>query len=204
MSAYGSNPANDPSRQVDGRRSIPTDYNGLTFRSKLEADWARAFDTLDVVWEYERKGRYFGDVFYLPDFYLPKSRQYVEVKGVFERRDFVKFNALLKHTPRRTYTGEWCPDIPLVTCEPGGVFRGWRRRLIDVDAPIDVVLATAPSRVELFACTQCRGWWFCDSDESFRCQCCGAHDGDHYVASIVSSPLPEFPNVHALHFLIPD
>jgi hypothetical protein len=52
------------------RRSIPTRYKKILFRSKLEADWARAFDALGVEWQYEVEGRYFGDVFYLPDFYL--------------------------------------------------------------------------------------------------------------------------------------
>jgi hypothetical protein len=113
---------------VTGKFSIPTEYNGQAFRSKLEADWARAFDTLGVQWRYEPKGRYFGDVFYLVDFYLPMSRQWVEVKGVFEPEDCRKIVGLLTHIEARPYTDpETCPDIALVACEPKGVFRGWER-----------------------------------------------------------------------------
>lgn len=31
----------------------PTEYAGVLFRSKLEATWARFFDTLEIAWEYE-------------------------------------------------------------------------------------------------------------------------------------------------------
>ena len=31
----------------------PTEYNGVIFRSKLEATWARFFDVIGVKWEYE-------------------------------------------------------------------------------------------------------------------------------------------------------
>lgn len=33
--------------------AIPTEYCGVTFRSKLEATWARFFDVIGVEWEYE-------------------------------------------------------------------------------------------------------------------------------------------------------
>ena len=33
--------------------AIPTTYAGVTFRSKLEATWARFFDVIGVAWEYE-------------------------------------------------------------------------------------------------------------------------------------------------------
>lgn len=61
------------------RHSIPTWYSGTRFRSKLEAEWARAFDAIDLEWLYEPEGWLFGEDFYLPDFFLPRSGQYVEV-----------------------------------------------------------------------------------------------------------------------------
>lgn len=183
--------------------SIPTEYEGVLYRSKLEADWRRAFDALGVAVEYERCGHYFGDVFYLPDFWLPASRQYVEVKGVFEPDDVRKIHALLKHVaPRPNTHPDLCPDIAIVACEPEGVFRGWVRSSVPVDDWYTFLTKSA-RRVELFACAVCRGWWFADPDWSWRCQCCGVYAGNGHIAATLGSPLPAFPNTHALHFLAP-
>lgn len=72
------------------RRSIPTRYRDILFRSKLEADWARTFDGLGLEWEYEPEGMYLGNLFYLPDFWLPAAKQYVEVKGVMDEMSLRK------------------------------------------------------------------------------------------------------------------
>lgn len=37
-------------------RAIPTIYNGVEFRSRLEARWAVFFDAMRVRWEYEIEG----------------------------------------------------------------------------------------------------------------------------------------------------
>ncbi len=173
------------------KRSIRTVYNEIEFRSKLEADWARAFDAIGVEWEYEGRGHYFGDVFYLPDFWLPKSRQFVEVKGVFEPQDCRKIQALVRHAKARPFTGEWCPDISIVACMPDGVFFGWERTATPRDDWWQFLTKAAKS-VELFGCTRCNGWWFCDANESFQCQCCGEQYGDHYVLDTFASPLRVF------------
>lgn len=186
------------------KRSIPTVYNGQLFRSKLEADWARAFDALKIEWRYETVGHYFGDVFYLPDFWLPRSRQYVEVKGVFEPEDCRKIQALLRHVRRRPNTNPlFCPDISIVACVPDGKFYGWARTDPAIDDWFEF-LTKASRVVDLMSCARCHGWWFADPDGSWQCQCCGASDGNGHLAGTVSSPLPEFPNVHALHFLAPN
>lgn len=65
--------------------AIETHYGGYRFRSRLEARWAVFFDTLGLRWGYEIEGfripTRIGTVNYLPDFYLPNSGQWVEVKG---------------------------------------------------------------------------------------------------------------------------
>ncbi len=38
---------------MSGPAAIPTNYKGLLFRSRLEAQWAHFFDDLDWPWEYE-------------------------------------------------------------------------------------------------------------------------------------------------------
>jgi hypothetical protein len=169
------------------RRSIPTEYNGRTFRSKLEASWALAFDTLGVAWEYEPKGHYFGRQFYLPDFWLPRSRQYVEVKGVFEPDDCKKIMALLSHAKPRPHTNEDCPDIPIIAAVPDGKFYGWSRGCYPVSW-FDFLITRA-STLELFQCTRCRGWWFGHPEYAWTCQCCGFGDGNGHLAARLESPL---------------
>lgn len=62
-------------------RPIPTRYAGHHFRSRLEARWAVAFDAMGVAWHYEREAFSLpGGTGYLPDFYLPELRLWVEVK----------------------------------------------------------------------------------------------------------------------------
>lgn len=62
-------------------RAIETYYNGYRFRSRLEARWAVFFDTMGIEYEYEPEGfSLYNGEYYLPDFYLPWYRCYVEVK----------------------------------------------------------------------------------------------------------------------------
>lgn len=62
---------------------IETSYAGCRFRSRLEARWAVFFDALRIAWEYEPQGYLIGAANrpYLPDFFLPTSGTWVEVKG---------------------------------------------------------------------------------------------------------------------------
>lgn len=65
-------------------KAIQTEYKGYRFRSRLEARWAVFFDALGIDWEYEPEGYDLGDLgWYLPDFYLPDSKTWVEVKPPF-------------------------------------------------------------------------------------------------------------------------
>lgn len=64
-------------------KAIDTHYNGYKFRSRLEARWAVFFDELGIKYEYEKEGYDLGDGWhYLPDFYLPDSNQFIEIKSL--------------------------------------------------------------------------------------------------------------------------
>jgi hypothetical protein len=60
---------------------IQTYWNGLHFRSRLEARWAVFYDRLGIRYEYEKEGYDLGNgIWYLPDFWLPEQRCFVEIK----------------------------------------------------------------------------------------------------------------------------
>jgi len=63
-------------------RAIETKYNGYQFRSRQEARFAVLLDTLGIDYIYETEGFYLGDgVRYLPDFWLPALKLWLEIKG---------------------------------------------------------------------------------------------------------------------------
>lgn len=62
-------------------KNIETIYKGYRFRSRLEARWAVFLDELNWQWEYEKEGFVLEDKScYLPDFYLPELKTWLEVK----------------------------------------------------------------------------------------------------------------------------
>lgn len=77
-------------------KPIETHYAGHRFRSRLEARWAVFFDHMKIQWRYEPQGfkvtsMLAADVperYYLPDFYLPGTETWVEVKGDPGKLDF--------------------------------------------------------------------------------------------------------------------
>lgn len=62
-------------------KAIDTEYNGILFRSRLEARWAVFFNEAGIKYEYEPEGFEHDGIKYLPDFYLPDIDVYAEVKA---------------------------------------------------------------------------------------------------------------------------
>jgi hypothetical protein len=56
-------------------------YNSINFRSNWEVIYAKELDSKNIEWLYEFKTFDLGDTTYTPDFYLPKTGEYIEVKG---------------------------------------------------------------------------------------------------------------------------
>ncbi|MDY7015664.1 MAG: hypothetical protein SVX43_19135 [Cyanobacteriota bacterium] len=52
-------------------KAIPTQYNNIVFRSRLEARWAVFWDTLGIKYFYEYEGFKLSSGWYVPDFWLP-------------------------------------------------------------------------------------------------------------------------------------
>lgn len=70
-------------------KAIETRYAGHRFRSRLEARWAVFFDAAGIPWQYEPQGFEVGQSSrrYLPDFFLPSTSTWVEVKPVDDHLD---------------------------------------------------------------------------------------------------------------------
>lgn len=76
-----------PQRKPNMIQAIPTTYAGVTFRSRLEADYAATFDRVELPWQYEPEGFKLSDgTWYSPDFYLPSAKAWCEVKGDHNER----------------------------------------------------------------------------------------------------------------------
>lgn len=83
-------------------KAIPTRYEGVTFRSRLEARWALFFDAIGTAWEYEPQGYDLGDgMWYLPDFWIPEWGCYVEIKPTVENTGALVLASMLAEQSRK-------------------------------------------------------------------------------------------------------
>lgn len=60
---------------------LPTEFDGHRFRSRTEARWAAFFKAASIRYEYEPEGYNLPSGWYIPDFFLPDIRTFVEIKG---------------------------------------------------------------------------------------------------------------------------
>lgn len=65
-----------------GKHGVREDLGGQFFRSTWEANYARVLNLCGVEWQYEPKRFDTPIGSYCPDFYLPMTGEYVEVKGI--------------------------------------------------------------------------------------------------------------------------
>lgn len=62
-------------------KALPTTYRGFKFASRLEARYAYFMDMLQTPWEYEKGAYDLDGLTYIPDFWLPALKVWLEVKG---------------------------------------------------------------------------------------------------------------------------
>ena len=78
-------------------------YKNIQFRSSWEVKFAVFLDNHNIIWEYEPKA--FEVIItnaknsYIPDFYLPASNEWIEVKGYWRKDALIKFNCFLEQYP---------------------------------------------------------------------------------------------------------
>jgi hypothetical protein len=99
---------------------LPTTYNGIKYRSRTEARWAKFFDEAGIVFSYEVEGFDLPSGRYLPDFeiypYFPyvgskSSKIYIEVKGWFSDDEILKCKHLCEYTKCTVLMLDGVPDF---------------------------------------------------------------------------------------------
>lgn len=145
--------------------SIPTEYKGITFRSRLEAQWADWFDDHDIKWEYEPEGYKLpwknSTIKYLPDFFLPEMNSFFEVKGVMEEFDKEKLFALARAVRNERKDG-------LERVFVGGLEVGKDLALVHADEK-----SKGFGYLGLAKCENCQRYFFINPVSSGICLYCG-------------------------------
>lgn len=84
------------------RHKPRVEYAGVKMRSTWEVAFAKRCDCLGLRWEYEPKRFALGSCTYSPDFYLPDSDAYWEVKGWLDTRSQSKVSLMREQYPEVT------------------------------------------------------------------------------------------------------
>lgn len=61
-------------------KAIKTTYNGIEYRSRTEARWAKFLELIDAGAQYEPEGFDLDGEWYIPDFFLSRTKCWLEVK----------------------------------------------------------------------------------------------------------------------------
>jgi hypothetical protein len=88
-------------------------HRGFHFRSITEARWAVFFEYLNVSYEYEKETFKLEDgLYYLPDFWLPKQKVWIEIKGQPPKEE-EKYKAVKLYavTGKKVYILAGFPDV---------------------------------------------------------------------------------------------
>ena len=159
-------------------QAIETVYNGYKFRSRAEARWAVFFDAAGIEYQYEPEGFKLSDgTLYLPDFYLPESDTWFEVKGVLNEIDKHKVEQLIKDSGKPAVIGY--ADMTFEASDNWSDESGKRYEL------------TEKNSSWLCRCKKCEKLWFMGGNGVWSCACCGTYDGDgHFEVALVGDSIP--------------
>lgn len=160
--------------------SNKTEYCGIIFRSKLEAEWAKWFDKYKIYWVYEPEGYKIDNVCYLPDFYLPTQDVFFECKGIMENLDEEKIIALAKATGKDILVGYYPvgKKLHIYDMSPWGKFN-----------PNSTENSGLPwfddsCDIKLQKCNKCRKLFFVNERNSWECKSCGNREGKHQLTIV--------------------
>lgn len=100
--------------------SIPTEYAGVKFRSRLEAQTARLFEACGILWEYEKYSFLLpSGINYRPDFFLPVENCWLECRGYYSEDGERQISEFAEFTRKRDqgfivvpWDGYWLGYLP--------------------------------------------------------------------------------------------
>lgn len=121
--------------------AIPTQWNGVTYRSRLEARWAAFLEIAGINAEYESNGYDLHGTWYLPDFFVSDWNLFIEVKPIDPSQEELRKAGLLE-----SVTGCRCL---IVVGEPRRA-RGWL-----VMPPLVEVGEPPTAQAQLSRCREC-------------------------------------------------
>lgn len=75
-------------------------YKNIFMRSSWEIAYAKYLDKNNIKWLYESKIFDLGDTTYTPDFYLPETDEYIEIKGWWRDKSKIKFDLFRQKYPK--------------------------------------------------------------------------------------------------------
>lgn len=143
-------------------KAIETEYNGYRFRSRAEARWAVFFDACGIKYQYEPEGYKLSDgTFYLPDFYLPDSKTFFEVKGVMSDKDMHKIKLLQEDLHCSVAIGY--ADMTFQASDR------WEEDVFSISNKADSYFVK---------CNNCDKYYFIGGAGAYTCTCCNYYDGD--------------------------
>lgn len=171
--------------------AIPTKYNGVQFRSRLEARWAAFFDLCGWPWEYEPldlDG-------YIPDFILTLHRAVlVEVKPIVRWPCGVKqcvdarcyHDAEITDAFEKVRSSGWVDEAVVVGATlQSEDWTGFPLTLghFAIDQNLDetvrlLSVSSIGTACVAMWCSHCDRPSFCSAEWSWRCRVCGVYEGN--------------------------
>ncbi len=165
--------------QGDNLWGIKTVYGGTEFRSKLESKVAYLLDSLKIKWIYEPKSFLLNNgTPYIPDFYLPELRLWVEVKGLIEDHN--------KEISKRFVIEN---DTTLMLLSSNKIF-WYDNKLYSWGDEFNYGYGE-DNMVYLGCCSKCLKCFFCSNLGYYGCRSCNYHNGDHDLLFLINEQLNE-------------
>lgn len=169
------------SRPYEKYKPVKQIYKGIEFRSKNESRFAEWLDENNQEWVYEPECFRCDDIFYLPDFYLPKPKILVEVKPVIFSHELAKLDAVLNHpqlSEIRVLVVTMTPKIQVLEfCEEADALCGPGDELVPTRH-----LENSEDMSGFGFCAKCGALHFYGFG-SWSCRACGFYDGNCTLSS---------------------
>lgn len=158
---------------------IPSIYGGVKMRSKSEAKFAEWCDQHELKWAYEPEGFCAGGQSYLPDFYLPEIRTFVEIKPLIFIKECSKMLPIISSVEMHKFSFLVIDMHPKIT-----PLLFWD----SIDACDSSFFMEEPRGNSAQQSNEFHINWCCDCKKpiivganSWECKHCGAYRGDGHL-----------------------